>query len=681
MWVFCCVPFVPARTTEFRDSGKIADDVLDNGTNSDSATDLIKNFAVDPGVTEASSAEAQSLKGHLSDQNSDSLGKPEKLTMTSKPIISTLDGELTSESKRTPLIEDSSLKPDYDLGLPPEIANEYIDNVNPPKVRVPASHPDNRMHAGSSVHPTKVNFSATTTKPNKSRNLDLATLLRAELDAKKMLLDTHKSETFTQAPNLFALLPSIKNPFEESNYKSPNRNAQTARPMTDVQLVFSDGTLPNERKPPKNVIELTKKVTNVSFALPSAKQTNNTKSFKIKHVLLGERRPTTRPSVHKSPTAAVKPTSTAQILSAKHNNSNSKNDWSSRHENYTSNRQNDTQALAKQTTDRPLEAGSSERPPIFASTFYPMQDYELYNGTYKSQEYNDFDYADNTAVNTNVTFPDGFPHFPGASYRLTTERLAYILIGSCCALSVLCLIVVAMSVRCRDMCDEYRSWKKAEKAAMRWHRHQYRMAHHQHDLMRYFRTSVDGQQDVTASPTNGHTRPSRSNAAFGNSCCHCINCSSSWIFRDPKQMGCSCPRGFYCPTAKGKLPFGAASSVNTFMPRYAAPNQAEEVDDSDSLNASDIVLDHPRHQCTCVEPGSPRPQLQQQRHQQLRRTAHANGNGNWLHSSDLIDELHKKHCNLANQERGMHQNGYLKQHSRHQNDNVVVWNNNDERLI
>jgi hypothetical protein len=54
-------------------------------------------------------------------------------------------------------------------------------------------------------------------------------------------------------------------------------------------------------------------------------------------------------------------------------------------------------------------------------------------------------------------------------FRMTTERLAYILIGSCCALSILCLIIVAFSIRCRDMCDEYRAWKKAEKLAVYSH--------------------------------------------------------------------------------------------------------------------------------------------------------------------------------------------------------------------
>src|SRR5699024_4090085 len=82
---------------------------------------------------------------------------------------------------------------------------------------------------------------------------------------------------------------------------------------------------------------------------------------------------------------------------------------------------------------------------------------------------------------------------------------AYILIGSCCALSVLCLIIVAISVRFKDMCDEYRSWKTAEKAAIRWQlQHRLRMLPgseylfpggylskgSRFNLPRYFRTNI-----------------------------------------------------------------------------------------------------------------------------------------------------------------------------------------------
>nr|XP_027194955.1 myotubularin-related protein DDB_G0290005-like [Dermatophagoides pteronyssinus] len=90
------------------------------------------------------------------------------------------------------------------------------------------------------------------------------------------------------------------------------------------------------------------------------------------------------------------------------------------------------------------------------------------------------------------------------SYRLTTERLAYILIGSCCALSVICLIIVAMSVRFKDMCDEYRHWKQAEKAALRWQQQQrLRMTasqhhHHHHQHPNQSHPSLTSSREMTS---------------------------------------------------------------------------------------------------------------------------------------------------------------------------------------
>lgn len=191
------------------------------------------------------------------------------------------------------------------------------------------------------------------------------------------------------------------------------------------------------------------------------------------------------------------------------------------------------------------------------------------------------------------------------SYRLTTERLAYILIGTCCGLAVLVLIIVAMSVRCKDMCSEYRSWKSAEKAALRWHRHNRRrggaglsnganalpypmLARSRFNLPRYFRTSIDNAK-LRAAPMEAPFPSGNAlyaNKALGNilhgskaeggkggaenssgACCHCIDCSSTWFFRNDKHGGWCCQRGYYQPPRRTKLPFGAASSVNTFMPR------------------------------------------------------------------------------------------------------------------
>lgn len=182
------------------------------------------------------------------------------------------------------------------------------------------------------------------------------------------------------------------------------------------------------------------------------------------------------------------------------------------------------------------------------------------------------------------------------SYRLTTERLAYILIGTCCGLAVLVLIIVAMSVRCKDMCSEYRSWKNAEKAALRWHRHNRQrgaasgpypmLGRSRFNLPRYFRTSIDNAKlrPTPMEPPFSNGNGLYADKALGNilhgskaegasgenssrACCHCIDCSSTWFFRNDKHGGWCCQRGYYQPPRRTKLPFGAASSVNTFMPR------------------------------------------------------------------------------------------------------------------
>jgi hypothetical protein len=55
--------------------------------------------------------------------------------------------------------------------------------------------------------------------------------------------------------------------------------------------------------------------------------------------------------------------------------------------------------------------------------------------------------------------------------KSSNDRLAFILIGGSCVLSVVCLVLAAMSMRCQDMCDDYQSLRNAEKAAMKLQKH------------------------------------------------------------------------------------------------------------------------------------------------------------------------------------------------------------------
>jgi hypothetical protein len=68
--------------------------------------------------------------------------------------------------------------------------------------------------------------------------------------------------------------------------------------------------------------------------------------------------------------------------------------------------------------------------------------------------------------------PDSFPF----QVVLDTEKLAYILIGTCCALSVICLVVVVVSMRCRKVCRLNRA-SSVNSDLLKGHGH---MHHHHH---------------------------------------------------------------------------------------------------------------------------------------------------------------------------------------------------------
>ena len=278
-------------------------------------------------------------------------------------------------------------------------------------------------------------------------------------------------------------------------------------------------------------------------------------------------------------------------------------------------------------------------------------------------------------------------------YRLTTERLAYILIGSCCALSILCLIVVAFSIRCRDMCDEYRAWKKAEKLAV-YSNLRYTTQQHQplgpglpgHHLSRQVmringRTGVIETVQDPYSSSDSSTRPlNNSRPIFGPSCCCCPNPPSkqkSNASSNPSgghDIGDSCPRGYFHPTPRGKLPFGAASSVHQMIPQRSIHVRSQhnnvvhsslsEEEEDESLNTS--MIEHPvvsnealqtgNEGCTCSDipfKDAKKVPTNHHRHNNPPHVHKSRGTNNhgpgkssnpsWIQSSILVDELHRKH--------------------------------------
>lgn len=304
------------------------------------------------------------------------------------------------------------------------------------------------------------------------------------------------------------------------------------------------------------------------------------------------------------------------------------------------------------------------------------------------------------------------------SYRLTTERLAYILIGSCCALSIICLIIVAFSIRCRDMCDEYKAWKKAEKLAVYAN---YRYGHNGHRMRgirvhrplveqtvassdSYYRNATDSSAGAAGfgPAINAISRP-----IFGPSCC----CGSQWTMQRPDSV--SCPRGYF--HIRGKLPFGAASSVHTAFPRQERTTMTNNVtfseEDEDSLVPSvaiDETYDRERNvsrypggaqrnapaqvECTCVEgnfeattSGGNNGQ-RQPRDTAAKTSKHVGGSPqagsqSWLQSSIIVDELHRKHEQHAHRHRHQHANNNGNRSPNSGERRLIFWSANEDRLI
>lgn len=81
------------------------------------------------------------------------------------------------------------------------------------------------------------------------------------------------------------------------------------------------------------------------------------------------------------------------------------------------------------------------------------------------------------------------------SSNKSSDRMAFILIGGSCALSVVCLVLAAMSMRCQDMCDDYRSLRNAERAALKLQKHRLKYTkNHQINRLNQQLSSLSNQQ-------------------------------------------------------------------------------------------------------------------------------------------------------------------------------------------
>lgn len=208
--------------------------------------------------------------------------------------------------------------------------------------------------------------------------------------------------------------------------------------------------------------------------------------------------------------------------------------------------------------------------------------------------------------------------------KLTTEKVLHTFIAFSCSLAILCLVVVVATVRCQmrrrkrasssssssssaglatNRCDEPPKQQYQSRGLDAWRR----LSGLSKSAKKVSNTAGDRYTPRDKLILDGtmrnisllarHLTPSSSRAAGGqqqpsatlvkmpqptlnSSCCHCVSCSESWLFRSDSQDDQDnnngprniCSSGFYHPAPRGKLPFGTASSVNKLLTPMRSAN-------------------------------------------------------------------------------------------------------------
>lgn len=241
------------------------------------------------------------------------------------------------------------------------------------------------------------------------------------------------------------------------------------------------------------------------------------------------------------------------------------------------------------------------------------------------------------------------------SSKGTSDRLAFILICGSCFLSVVCLVLAAMSVRCPDMFDDYRYMRNAERAAIRLQKHRLRYTknhqinrfNHEHsspgdvigsklidDLniqtsnalpsepeMNHMRNSTkclnsrpaqySQLQNNTATDTNNIWNPQgnpQSLPALLNKehqTCRCANCQR-WPYQQQEDLMAANKHlswlhpYFYMQNHSRLRPlFGAGSSVGTFFPRRMDDQKLHTA--GGSIDAQILIDNQPPHSCGMLD--------------------------------------------------------------------------------
>lgn len=244
------------------------------------------------------------------------------------------------------------------------------------------------------------------------------------------------------------------------------------------------------------------------------------------------------------------------------------------------------------------------------------------------------------------------------STKSSNDRLAFILIGGSCALSVVCLVLAAMSMRCQDMCDDYRSLRNAERAALKLQKHRLRYTKN-HQINRYNHDrSFTGAGHTLIEDLNAQNHLSDEseldqlrNSKFLNNrsiqfndptqksnntdlnmwnssncqlplsacinkelqSCKCSTClNQRWLYPDElltnsKHLSWLHPYYYMQHHPRLRPLFGAASSVGTFFPRRLEDQSFHggvggAGAGSGSTDAQILIDSQPPHSCNVVDP-------------------------------------------------------------------------------
>ncbi|PRD25490.1 UNVERIFIED_CONTAM: hypothetical protein NCL1_40776 [Trichonephila clavipes] len=180
----------------------------------------------------------------------------------------------------------------------------------------------------------------------------------------------------------------------------------------------------------------------------------------------------------------------------------------------------------------------------------------------------------------------------------TMEKLAYLLIGTCCGLSILCLCVVVIAIKCRRALVEKRI--KAQFQRRLYQHERMKDSPWQHQMFDHF--------------VYLHNQPDNSSRSSANSCsCRCVTWSLGARNLEASRPLCpSNSRNSLYLCGQKKLPFGAASTLRyESMLGHKSPTQGQNVrnesQNSDSSHENDSLEQNSdsrdsttsRH-CTCI---------------------------------------------------------------------------------